>query len=301
MSPPRYSFLKPSHTPCKCPSQSRAPSHSRCPSPPAAKRAPGALPAATLAEEAALLPSGGITSYDRSPQPPGDAYFVTYGDESFARSRARLANEAASYPGVFQHIFPLNRSSFDPRWASANKALLGEKRGGGYWVWKPHLLLRVLEEQMADGDVLLYADAGCTFVADPTPYLRLASEHGLVLFRNRHAMWTWTKGYTFAALGMSMEEWGEDTQLAGGIIALQKRPWVQAFLREWMRVMTEDPRTVNDVDTAKVAPNHASFKQHRHDQAVLSLLAYKHGVYMHPYHSYPKEKALIIAATRGRG
>ena len=274
-----------------------APSLCRC----AACHIDTASPAAAAAQVAAPLPGGGMSDYDRFPQRAGAATFVTYGDDSFTRSRTRLAREAASYPGVFAHVLPLNRSSIDPAWAAANAALLAARRGGGFWVWKPHLLLRVLEEHMQYGDVLLYVDAGCTLVADPSPYLALAATHGLVLFRNVFPMWSWTKGFTFKAAGVDMADYGDIGQVAAGIIALQKRPWVLALLREWEQLMTKDPRVVNDDNTSALVANHPSFNEHRHDQSVLSLLAVKYGIFCAPYRSWPREKALIVAATRIHG
>lgn len=35
-----------------------------------------------------------------------------------------------------------------------------EVRGFGYWMWKPEVILRSLE-RIADGEVLLYLEAGC--------------------------------------------------------------------------------------------------------------------------------------------
>eukprot|EP00966_Prymnesium_polylepis_P200544 4646765-Prymnesium_polylepis.1 len=40
-------------------------------------------------------------------------------------------------------------------------ALEREARGGGYWLWKP-LVVREALHALADGEALLYCDAGCT-------------------------------------------------------------------------------------------------------------------------------------------
>ena len=45
--------------------------------------------------------------------------------------------------------------------SSAALEVLGLARGGGYWLWKP-LVVRDALSRLADGAVLLYADAGCT-------------------------------------------------------------------------------------------------------------------------------------------
>ena len=246
-----------------------------------------------------------LADYDRSAWPMGRAWFVTYGDARFRRNRDRLAEEARRY-AVFDHVRALGREFVLPAWAERHAALLREKRGGGYWAWKPHVLLRMMLEEMAEGDVMLYADAGCTLVADPTPYLQLAAEHGAVLFlkfpgEGLEDMQKWTKGYAFAAAGLEMTGWGRHGQTAGGILALQRRPWVIQLLRQWEFLMTNDTDVVTDVDTSARVPNHPTFKEHRHDQSVLTLLAMRHGLFMAPYRSAPKSAAYIVWASRKEG
>ena len=33
-------------------------------------------------------------------------------------------------------------------------------RGGGYWIWKPYIISKMLE-QINENDILVYIDAGC--------------------------------------------------------------------------------------------------------------------------------------------
>ena len=256
------------------------------------------------AEAGADFPEGGVlqplADYDRSAWRMGEAWFLTYGDERFRLSRDALIEEARGFR-VFKHVRALGREFLLPSWTARNAVLLREKRGGGYWAWKPHVLLRVMLEEMAEGDVMLYADAGCRLVADPTPYLQLAAANGAVLFAHMgDRQQEFTKGYAFAAVGLDMGMWGLFGQTAGGILALQRRPWVIQLLRQWDWLMTNDTDVVSDVDTSARVPNHLDFRGHRHDQSIISLLGYKHGLFMAPYESWPKHRARIVFAARRR-
>ncbi len=51
----------------------------------------------------------------------------------------------------------INDSDF---WNKHKDFILKNKRGYGYWVWKPYLISKILKE-INDNDILLYLDAGC--------------------------------------------------------------------------------------------------------------------------------------------
>ena len=89
------------------------------------------------------------------------AVFMTYGDERFKKSRERLAKEAKQL-GIFDECVietkdSLKRINVTP----GLKVVMNKKRGGGYWTWKPLLIYENLKK-LEDGDILVYADAGCS-------------------------------------------------------------------------------------------------------------------------------------------
>ena len=49
-------------------------------------------------------------------------------------------------------------------------------RGAGFWLWKPWLVLRQLQK-MAEGELLLYTDAGMLFVGDVAGLLERFAVH----------------------------------------------------------------------------------------------------------------------------
>lgn len=233
------------------------------------------------------------------PRPMGRRWFITYGDARFNRSRARIAGEAARF-GVFDVIRPWGPEDLDVDFVTRNYAILSQPRGGGYWLWKPYVVWETLRA-MDDGDVLFYADAGCTFLSDPTPYLELAARYGMVAFRVPHPQFQYTKGLLFAELGLDMETWGPELQIIAGILVLQKRPFVTFLVSEWLR-LAQDERFVTDADTSETVPNHMGFVDHRHDQSIWSLLVHKYGaqLVLNQRH-FPPDTARIIAATRRQG
>jgi hypothetical protein len=71
-------------------------------------------------------------------------------------------------------------------------------------LWKSYFILKILEATR-EGDIIVYADAGCTITGSPQGWIDLARNYGAIFFRLTHKMKTWTKGDVFAALDMPMD------------------------------------------------------------------------------------------------
>jgi len=195
--------------------------------------------------------------------------FFTYGNERFEVGRERLAAEARA-TGDFTEVYTYDPTTLEPEFVAKNEGLLAAERGGGYWVWKSHLVQRLLQS-MEPGDVLMYADAGCTFLSSARAYIAHARRYGAVFFRmdgllNRD----WAKGDAFEALGLDPNGIiGGESQIISGVLLLHKEPAVDALVARWAE-LSQVPGLVND--DPSVAPNAPTFQEHRHDQAILSLL-----------------------------
>lgn len=208
-----------------------------------------------------------------SPSRP-KAFFVTYGSGKYLPSMARLVQEAKD-SGEFDVVHGYTPGDIDGAFARANARVLEQERGDGFWLWKPYFVRRVMREEMQAGDVLFYADAGCEFKGSPRPYLDLARRYGFLGFRLSFVVKHWTKGDVFRALDMDMGTFGDERQMVGGIFAMMKTPSMTRFLDEWLH-FARQPQLVDD--SPSVAPNAPGFVEHRHDQAIFTLLVYKHGL-----------------------
>lgn len=170
-------------------------------------------------------------------------------------------------------------------------------RGYGYWAWKPQIVLQVLKA-CNSGDIVHYVDIGCHM--NPAGRERLQeyfeaagqSAAGVLAFSfdppkpphpyvghkhfdlpNGH----WTKGDLLDHLAVRTRAEIVDSQTIGATtFFIKKSAPSNAFLQEWLSVIEHDFRLIDD--TPSVSPNPPGFIEHRHDQAIFSLLCRIHKI-----------------------
>lgn len=164
------------------------------------------------------------------------------------------------------------------------------RRGYGYWTWKPILVRKVLDT-LVDGDILVYADAGCDFRSDAEQrlrhYISLAQEThtGIVAFQDEHMQRDYTKGDVFHALCENgrTDIVANSPMVVATYFVLRKCADSYSLIREWENVALWDFHLFTDKKSK--TPNYPSFVEHRHDQSVFSVLLSKRSAYLFP----PKE------------
>ena len=90
--------------------------------------------------------------------------FITFGGgaEKYVEAGQRLVKQAEAI-GLFDQcrLFVAEDLQTDKEfWAQHGAFIEQNKRGYGYWIWKPYLIKKMMA-QMNDGDKLIYLDAGC--------------------------------------------------------------------------------------------------------------------------------------------
>lgn len=223
--------------------------------------------------------------------------FFSYGSGRYHASLKRILEEATK-TGVFDEVIGFGPENIDTEYRIAHADVLNGTRGGGYWLWKSYFLKRLFS-RLNNGDVVMYADAGCEFISSPQVYIDLARRHGFVGFQMLHLSHNeYTKGDVFHALKMEMDVYGKEGQMVGGIWLFQKNSLNELFIAEWIR-FSEDAQLITDAPSKSA--NHASFVDHRHDQSIFGLLALKFnlGLVLNDQ-TYPREKSPIIYAARRR-
>lgn len=86
---------------------------------------------------------------------------ITYGDSKFEISKTRFVQQAGALK-IFDKIIAYSEQELSE--GLRNSEVFKEKRGGGLWSWKPDVILTTLNN-MEDGDILIYCDAGCSLYA----------------------------------------------------------------------------------------------------------------------------------------
>lgn len=217
--------------------------------------------------------------------------FLSFADSRYAAALSRIQKQAKAL-GVYDRVVTMSERDLQPNFARQHQDLLRpDIRGFGYWIWKPFIIAQLLDE-LVDGAVVHYADAGCHLnprgIARLYEYFNHAfeSESGLTAFQARtpgpplehdgralphYVDEAWTKGDLIDRLGVRHRPDILKTPTIGaGILFVRKGSLGEEGVREWSRICSEDNQLIDDAPS--LSPNEAAFVEHRHDQAVFSLL-----------------------------
>ena len=236
-----------------------------------------------------------------------DVLFITYGDETYMAPRQRLLAQAEA-----SGWFSLVRVAYEradaerlaARSAPALRVLRGQKRGGGYWLWKPLVVQEGLR-LLRDGDVLVYADAGCTLnsgcAASFMQQLRSLSEaRPIEAPRLAHgASWSgssanaeWCRAdaaeHVLLTTGAADSSAAASSAAASCLARFYLAEQVEAnrliilnceasraAVDEWAHLALARPDLFTDEPSSQ--PNQPGFREHRHDQALFSALMWRRG------------------------
>jgi hypothetical protein len=220
-------------------------------------------------------------------------HFVSFGNANrYPKSLARIKKEAQDL-GIFENIYVWTEEDLDSQFFEQHRQFMTHTRGYGYYLWKPQVILQALCKTQP-GDFLLYADAGCTFnpkyIDRINTYMEMAkqSPKGVFGFNTiEHMEYKWNKMDTMCAvLGKPpSEDILYSPQCVGGINVWYHSPAAIEFLKEWIYHCTRDSYHYVD-DSPSIQPNVHGFCQHRHDQAIFSLLVKKYNICTLPDETY---------------
>jgi len=176
-----------------------------------------------------------------------------------------------------------NMTHIDSDFYQKNEKIFSEHRGGGYWLWKPYIILKTLES-LEDGDVVVYTDSGSYFVDSVEPLIKVALEEprGIILFWlcGEHGTSMWTKADAFVLMDCETEACRTGTMMNAAFIVMRKGPDAIDFVKKYLEY-AQDDRIITDKPNTQGVPNFPSYRDHRHDQSILSLLAIKEGIKGH--------------------
>lgn len=213
-------------------------------------------------------------------------YFISFADTKYKKTLERIKNEAINAK-CFDHVITYSESDLDKDFVKHHGTFIAQnKRGYGYWIWKPQICLQTFN-LMNDGDILIYADAGCTINKNQinvfNKYIQNTIKHDSVAIQldNKHTEKRWCKMDTINELCMQNSNNIHTAQLVGGIFYIKKTTKNIDFVKEWLDMCTKNNYHFVD-DTQSDSKNDPVFTEHRHDQAIRSLLIKKYNMYISP-------------------
>lgn len=227
-------------------------------------------------------------------------HLVTFADSRMKRSVSRLLKQANAFDLFdFVHCFDeFNLPDFF-KILFKDRLILGS-RGFGYWSWKPIIISEVLNK-MNFGDCLLYLDVGCHLNIQGKKrlieYFEILkkSEQGIIAFQAsppnstnsnlqydgrdliEQPNYQWIKGDLLDFFGVrDVQAFTHAQAIGAGIILLKKCNNAQVIINEWVSITLNHFNLIDD--SISISPNPPGFIEHRHDQALWTLLCLKNKV-----------------------
>lgn len=209
-------------------------------------------------------------------------------NERFSRSRRNL-NRSAKIHGVDEvRSFDFQEDIRSSSFYTEHESIMRHKRGLGYWLWKPYIILKVLES-LAENDIVIYSDCGIEVIDNLEPLISICNhKEQVLLFGNRNYLNAhYTKRDCFVHMNCDNERYWYSMQCDAAFMIFRKTIFTIQFLQEWLEyckmetILTDAPNVFGRM-------NLPGFIEHRHDQSIISLLAEKYNInlYRMPTHHH---------------
>jgi len=163
-------------------------------------------------------------------------------------------------------------------WNTHGSFIEQNRRGYGYWLWKPYLIKKTME-QMKDNDLLLYLDSGCEIDIREKEYLVEMFE----LVKQDYIVGTftqiegcWNKMDLILKLDMNDDKYLYTKQRQAGALLFLVCDRTRHLVNQWYDIASEYHMID---DTPSINTNVSCFRDHRHDQSIFSLLSKKYNLY----------------------
>lgn len=200
---------------------------------------------------------------------------INYSTENFYLSQKLLNKSASKY---FDKIISYNKKKIEKTdFYKKNKNILDNKRGSGFWCWKPYIILDSLSK-ISENDILMYCDSGSLILDSPKFLFDLCKNRNLVIFSNGgYKQSMWTKRDCFVYTNGDNEKFHNAQHGLAGYNLWRKTKFTINFLQEWLRYCC-NINIISDKENICGLPNLKNFIEHRHDQSILTQLVTKYNI-----------------------
>ncbi|WHX80023.1 hypothetical protein QNH32_05290 [Priestia flexa] len=201
---------------------------------------------------------------------------INYSDNNFRKQQIKNTKSGFRHGG-FDRVIEYGPSDLEEDFLQKHTSFINNnKRGGGYWIWKPYIILHALNQHAEYGDYVFYCDSGSYFV-NTIDYLikdLTASNQDIFLTEIPLLEYQWTKSECFERLECKEDRFLYSNQRQGTYILVRKTEKSIKFIERYLELCNQYD-LLND---SKNEENNKQLIDHRHDQSLLSLLSKKEGI-----------------------
>ena len=205
--------------------------------------------------------------------------FITFGSHNnYIDAGQRLVKQAKAL-NIFTEIILYTADDLKKDvdfWNKHNIFINNNRRGYGYWLWKSYIIKKTMEN-MNDGDILLYLDCGCEIdykkKEDLIKHINLVKTNKIIYTTTSGKEKDWNKMDLIVKLDMKKDIYLDTKQHQAGVLLFLVCDKTRQFVNEWYKIGCDYH---NIDDSPSMISNVPSFREHRHDQSIFSLLLKKY-------------------------
>jgi len=209
-------------------------------------------------------------------------YFLLYNDNTHIYYINELLKSIKKYGKEFEIVL-FNKEYIDSDFFEINKEILLQDRGGGYWLWKPYIINYIIN-RVNDNDIIFYCDSKYLFIDDISKLYEdffKNKNNNILVWKNKpnddiYFMKNWCKMDVILKYNMYDKIFIEKCEDSwAGAMVIKKTDETVKYIREWLDMCCVYE---NITDTSSNKENHKEFKEHRHDQSLLSIVLHKYKI-----------------------
>ena len=239
-------------------------------------------------------------------------YLINYADKSHFHAQKINAFTGLQIAG-FDEVIEYSIGDIDIDFKNKNSHILNQRRGAGYWIWKPYIILKTLNK-ISEEDILFYSDSGVEFISSINPLVEICKKEtqGLLIFnmepieRNKEVLQT--KKDAFILMNCNEDKYIESHPRIGSFSMWRKNDFTIKLAEEWLEYC-QDERIVTDLPNQCGIPEDIRHENHRHDQSIFSLLTKKYEIksyidisqWGNPFRNLENRYGQIVNHTRYNG
>lgn len=213
-----------------------------------------------------------------------------YAHRRFLKSQ-ELCTKTGYEVGGFDKVYQFRANDIDDNFYYKNRHILEQPRGAGYWLWKYYFADKLLNDNSIPEDsYIFYADSGSHFIESIDSIIEVMERDktDMITFRQNHMGYIWTKIDMFILMDALDRKYTHTGQRVGGWFLFKKNEFSRNFFTECIkygcdyRILTDSP--------SELGNNFPGFREHRHDESLISVMAKKYNLY--PYRN-PSQHGFI--------
>lgn len=214
-------------------------------------------------------------------------YFLTFAAplNVFSDALQRIQKQAKGFNLFYEIIVEDENTLMNNHkdfWEKHGNFILNNKRGYGYWLWKPYIINNLLQK-IDENDIILYCDVGCELnnkgLNNFYKMLNVVTKKKIIGFSGCSNDIFYTKRDLSSKFNLNINILRKN-HLQAGCLLMQKCRFIEQLMSEWY----ENCEIYNNIDdTPSKIPNYNVFIDHRHDQSVLNMILKKYNLISNYY------------------